>query len=111
METSEENQQIQSVDTTASIVEETFQAEDKILPIDLTTKEQYEFATSFLKVGDYSTAERAFREFVLSNPEDELAGSAQYWYAETFRIRQLYTDAASAYLEGYQKYPKGKKAQ
>ena len=110
METSEKNQQIQSVDTTASIVEETFQAEDKILPIDLTTKEQYEFATSFLKVGDYSTAEKAFREFVLSNPEDELAGSAQYWYAETFRIRQLYTDAASAYLEGYQKYPKGKKA-
>ena len=110
METSEENQQIQSVDTTASIVEETFQAEDKILPTDLTPKEQYEFATSFLKVGDYSTAERAFREFVLSNPEDELAGSAQYWYAETFRIRQLYTDAASAYLEGYQKYPKGKKA-
>jgi len=110
METSEKNQQIQSVDTTASIVEETFQTEDKILPIDLTTKEQYEFATSFLKVGDYSTAERAFREFVLSNPEDELAGSAQYWYAETFRIRQLYTDAASAYLEGYQKYPKGKKA-
>ena len=89
METSEKNQQIQSVDTTASIVEETFQAEDKILPIDLTPKEQYEFATSFLKVGDYSTAERAFREFVLSNPEDELAGSAQYWYAETFRIRQL----------------------
>ena len=80
METSEKNQQIQSVDTTASIVEETFQAEDKILPIDLTPKEQYEFATSFLKVGDYSTAERAFREFVLSNPEDELAGSAQYWY-------------------------------
>ena len=110
METSEKNQQIQLVDTTASIVEETFQAEDKILPIDLTTKEQYEFATSFLKVGDYSTAERAFREFVLSNPDDELAGSAQYWYAETFRIRQLYTDAASAYLEGYQKYPKGKKA-
>ena len=110
METSEKNQQIQSVDTTASIVEESFEAEDKILPIDLTSKEQYEFATSFLKVGDYSTAERAFREFVLTNPEDELAGSAQYWYAETFRIRQLYTDAASAYLEGYQKYPKGKKA-
>ena len=39
-----------------------------------------------------------------------MAGNAQYWYAETFRIRQLYTDAASAYLEGYQKYPKGRKA-
>ena len=109
-ETSETSQQIQSVDTTATVVTETFQAEEKILPQDLSPEKQYEFATSFLKVGDYSTAERAFREFVLSNSEHELAGSAQYWYAETFRIRQLYTDAASAYLEGYQKYPKGNKA-
>ena len=109
-ETSETSQQIQSVDTTATVVTETFQAEEKILPQDLSPKKQYEFATSFLKVGDYSTAERAFREFVLDNSEHELAGSAQYWYAETFRIRQLYTDAASAYLEGYQKYPKGNKA-
>ena len=58
---------------------------------------QYEFATSFLKVGDYSTAERAFREFVNTNPEHDLAGNAQYWYGETFRIRQLYSDAATAY--------------
>ncbi|MDC0569018.1 tol-pal system protein YbgF [Candidatus Pelagibacter sp.] len=109
-ETTETSQQIQSVDTTAAVVTENFQAEEKIIPPDLSPKKQYEFATSFLKVGDYSTAERAFREFVLSNREHELAGSAQYWYAETFRIRQLYTDAASAYLEGYQKYPKGNKA-
>ena len=109
-ETTDSSQQIQSVETTASIVTETFQTEEKLLPQDLTPKEQYEFATSFLKVGDYSTAERAFREFVKTNPDHDLAGSAQYWYAETFRIRQLYTDAASAYLEGYQKYPNGKKA-
>ena len=107
--TQKTSQQIQSVETTASIVTENFQSEEKLLP-DLTPNKQYEFATSFLKIGDYTTAERAFREFVLSNSDHELAGSAQYWYAETFRIRQLYTDAASAYLEGYQKYPKGKKA-
>ncbi len=109
-ETSETSQKIESVDTTASVVTEIFETEEKILPQDLSIKKQYEFATSFLKVGDYGTAEKAFREFVLTHPNDELAGSAQYWYAETFRIRQLYTDAASAYLEGYQKYPKGKKA-
>jgi tol-pal system protein YbgF len=108
-ETNDVTQKTQSIETTASIVTETFQAEEKILPNE-APKKQYEFATSFLKVGDYPTAERAFREFVLSNPEHELAGNAQYWYAETFRIRQLYTDAASAYLEGYQKYPKGEKA-
>ena len=107
--TNETSQKIQSIDTTATIVTETFQTEEKILPMESPEK-QYEFATSFLKIGDYSTAERAFREFVLNNPEHKLAGNAQYWYAETFRIRQLYTDAASAYLEGYQKYPKGEKA-
>ena len=108
-DTNQTTQQTQSIDTTASIVTETFQSEEKILPKE-TPEKQYEFATSFLKVGDYSTAERAFREFVNTNPEHNLAGNAQYWYAETFRIRQLYTDAASAYLEGYQKYPKGEKA-
>ena len=102
-------QQTQSIDTTSAIVTEIFNSEEKILPEEKPEK-QYEFATSFLKVGDYTTAERAFREFVITNPEHELAGNAQYWYAETFRIRQLYTDAASAYLEGYQKYPKSNKA-
>ncbi len=104
-----ESQSIQSIDATKTVVTETFQSEEKILPDD-TPENQYEFATSFLKVGDYNMAERAFREFVDTNPQHKLSGNAQYWYAETFRIRQLYTDAASAYLEGYQKYPKSEKA-
>ena len=108
-ETDAENQITQSIESTSTVVAETFQAEEKILP-ETSIEKQYEFATSLLKVGDYNTAERAFREFVIVNSDHELAGNAQYWYAETFRIRQLYTDAASAYLEGYQKYPKSEKA-
>ena len=104
-----EIQETQSIDTTSSVVTENFIAEEKILP-DESPEKQYEFATSFLKIGDYNTAERAFREFVKTNSQHSLAGNAQYWYAETFRIRQLYTDAASAYLEGYQNYPKSDKA-
>ena len=107
--TEEANQQTQSIDVTSAVVAEIIQSEEKILP-DQTPEKQYEFATSFLKVGDYNTAERAFLEFVKLNPEHNLAGNAQYWYAETFRIRELYTDAAEAYLEGYQKYPKSGKA-
>jgi len=102
-------QQTQSIDSTGTIVSETFESEEKLLP-DENPEKQYEFAISFLKVGDYNTAERAFKEFIDTNNEHELAGNAQYWYAETFRIRQLFTDAASAYLEGYQKYPKSEKA-
>ena len=108
-ETKDLVQKTQSIETTSSVVTESFVTEEKILP-KTDPKEQYNFATSLLKQGDYTTADRALREFVIDNPEHSLAGNAQYWYAETFRIRQLYTDAASAYLEGYQKYPKSEKA-
>ena len=108
-ETEDLVQKTQSIETTSSVITENFVTEEKILP-KTNPKDQYNFATSLLKQGDYTTAERALREFVIDNPEHNLAGNAQYWYAETFRIRQLYTDAASAYLEGYQKYPKSEKA-
>ena len=108
-ETNELVQKTQSIDSTNTILTENFISEEKILPA-ASAEKQYEFATSFLKQGDYNTAERALREFVTTHPEHKKAGNAQYWYAETFRIRQLYTDAASAYLEGYQKYPKSEKA-
>tara|TARA_Y100001970_G_scaffold280166_1_gene388725 strand:- start:450 stop:1376 length:927 start_codon:yes stop_codon:yes gene_type:complete len=109
MTTSETTQQTQSVDSTSTVILENVESVEKLLP-DEAPEKQYEFATSFLKVGDYNTAERALKEFVLTNPNHKLAGNAQYWFAETFRIRQLYVDAASAYLEGYQKYPNSEKA-
>ena len=99
----------QSVESTGTVITEKYVSEEKILP-EGTPKEQYDFALSFIKVGDYETAEIALREFVITNENNELAGNAQYWYAETFRIRQLFQDAAEAYLEGYQKYPKSAKA-
>ena len=107
MTTSDDTQIIESVEQTEAIISEVFNTEEKLLP-DASPKEQYQFARNFLKVGDYVNAEIAFREFVITNPENELSGNAQYWYAETYRIRQMYTDAATAYLEGYQKYPKSK---
>ena len=70
---------------------------------------QYKFSTELLKDGDYENAEKAFKEFVTKNPKHTLAGNAQYWYAETFRIRGFYTNAAREYLVGYQKYPKSQK--
>jgi len=105
----ETTQATQSVEATASVFTEERKSETSLLPNKIP-KEQYNFALSFMKVGDYETAELALREFIDKNKTDELAGSAQYWYGETFRIRQLYSDAATAYLDGYQNYPKSKKA-
>ena len=105
----ETTQATQSIEATASVFTEDRKPETSLLP-DKSSKEQYDFALSFMKVGDYETAELALREFIDKHKTDELAGSAQYWYGETFRIRQLYSDAATAYLDGYQNYPKSKKA-
>ena len=102
-------QKTQSVETAGLVVTEEVPKSKSLLP-NKPAKEQYNFAVSFIKIGDYETAEFALREFIDKNKDNELAGNAQYWYGETFRVRQLYQDAASAYLDGYQNYPKSKKA-
>jgi len=105
----EQIQQTQSIESVGTVLTENAERAQKILP-ETSTEEQYKFAVSFIKIGDYETAEIALREFVDNNPQHKLAGNAQYWYGETFRVRQLYQDAATAYLNGYQKYPKSTKA-
>jgi tol-pal system protein YbgF len=102
-------QETKSIETAQTVITEEFEKKESLLP-DKPPAEQYEFAVSFMKIGDYETAEFALKEFIDKNKSHNLAGNAQYWYGETFRIRQLYSDAATAYLDGYQNYPKSKKA-
>ena len=102
-------QKTQSIESAGTVITETPERAEKLLP-EASPEKQYEFAISFLKVGDYETAEYALREFIDFHSNHDLAGNAQYWYGETFRVRQLYQDAATAYLDGYQKYPKSSKA-
>ena len=104
-----EKQQVNSVETAGTVVTSQAERSESLLP-NKPPKDQYDFAINFMKIGDYETAEFALKEFIEKNKDHDLAGSAQYWYGETFRIRQLYSDAASAYLDGYQNYPKSKKA-
>jgi tol-pal system protein YbgF len=103
-----QKQEIRSISPAAVVQTADVEAES-ILPKG-TPASQYKFATNFIKVGDYQKAETALKEFIEKNPNHSLSGSAQYWFAETFYIRQLYHDAAAAYLDGYQKFPKSKKA-
>ena len=104
-----EKQETNSIESAQTVITEEPEKKESLLP-DKPPKEQYEFAVSFMKIGDYETAEFALKEFIEKNKAHDLAGNAQYWYGETFRIRQLYSDAATAYLDGYQNYPKSKKA-
>mgnify|MGYP001217942961 CR=1 FL=1 len=104
-----EKQETSSIESAQTVITEEPEKKESLLP-NKPPKEQYEFAVSFMKIGDYETAEFALKEFIEKNKSHDLAGNAQYWYGETFRIRQLYSDAATAYLDGYQNYPKSIKA-
>jgi tol-pal system protein YbgF len=72
--------------------------------------DQYNFALSFIKQADYPAAEDAFRAFLQQHPDHALAGNAQYWLGETYYARHRYAEAASAFAEGYKRYPKAPKA-
>src|SRR5437763_1917075 len=75
-----------------------------------STSEQYNHAFGLLKQADYPAAEAALKAFVEQHPNDPMAGNAQYWLGETYYTRGRYADAASAFAEGYKRYPKSSKA-
>ena len=77
---------------------------------DGSVSEQYNYAFGLVKQADYPAAEEALKSFIHQHPNDPLAGSAQYWLGETYYARADYADAASAFAEGYKRYPKGAKA-
>ena len=104
---SNQKQEIRSISPAAVVQTADVEAES-ILPKG-TPASQYKFATNFIKVGDYQKAEIALKEFIEKNPTHSLSGSAQYWFAETFYIRQLYHDAAAAYLVDIKNFPKVQK--
>ena len=72
--------------------------------------EQYNYAFGLLKQADYPAAEGALKVFVEQHPKDAMAGNAQYWLGETYYTRKQYLEAASAFAEGYKRYPKSAKA-
>jgi tol-pal system protein YbgF len=73
-------------------------------------QDQYNYAMGLLTQANYPAAEQAMRAFVQRYPKDPLAGNAQYWLGETFYVRKDYGNAATAFAQGYEKYPKGAKA-
>lgn len=84
-------------------------ATDKAGPEFKTSKEQYDHAFKLLR-SDYAGAERAFRAFLDTWPDDPLAGNAQYWLGESHYVRNEFDKAAVVFLKGYQKYAKSPKA-
>lgn len=75
-----------------------------------TVQEMYDAAFNLIRRADYPAAEQAFTRFLKAHPDSSLAGNAQYWLGETLYVRGKHQEAAVAFAEGFQKYPKGNKA-
>jgi tol-pal system protein YbgF len=75
-----------------------------------SVNEQFNHAFGLLKQADYPAAETALKAFVEAHPSDPLAGNAQYWLGQTYFARNKFPEAATAFAEGYKRYPKGSKA-
>jgi tol-pal system protein YbgF len=73
-------------------------------------QEQYDYAFGLLRAADYANAEVALSTFIKSHPDNSLTSNAHYWLGETYYVRGKYSDAAAAFAEGYQKFPKSSKA-
>jgi tol-pal system protein YbgF len=72
--------------------------------------DQYNHAFGLLKQADYPAAEAALKAFIEQHPTDPMAGNAQYWLGETYYTRNRFLEAATAFAEGYKRYPKSAKA-
>lgn len=71
--------------------------------------EIYQTGLNALKANDFVVSEQNFMKIVSQNPDDKLAGNAQYWLGEVYYAKKDYAKAAVAFAKGYQTYKDGAK--
>lgn len=77
----------------------------------LTPEQQYRHAHMLIiRDHDYAQAERVLRKFIDDNPKNALLPNAHYWLGRTYFVRNDFEQAAFAFAEGFQRFPKSKKA-
>ena len=71
---------------------------------------QYDAAMELLSRAQYSEAQTAFRNFVVANPTNDLAGPAQYWVGDISFTQKDYGGSAKAFADVLKRFPKTTKA-
>jgi tol-pal system protein YbgF len=76
-----------------------------------TPEQQYDRAHALIvKQRDFVAAERVLTDFIGANGKHRLAPNAHYWLGRTYFVRNNFGQAAISFAEGFQRYPKSKKA-
>ena len=76
----------------------------------LSPEEEFQIAFDLLRNQQFENAKISLEEFISSNTNNNLSGSAHYWLGEIHLLKKQYREAALIFAEGYQKYPESVKA-
>jgi tol-pal system protein YbgF len=74
------------------------------------TRAQFSTAMNLLAKARYDEASAAFRNFADTNPKDDLASQAVYWFADIAYVQKDYAGAARGFAEVIKKYPNSSRA-
>ncbi|HSN52159.1 MAG TPA: tol-pal system protein YbgF [Woeseiaceae bacterium] len=72
-------------------------------------RDNYQAAFELLKEQRYEPAAQAFRQFLTTYPDSELADNAQYWLAESYYVTQKFEQALSSFQAVINDYPRSRK--
>lgn len=79
-------------------------------PPSQTPRDEFDLGIGYMQRRDYALAEETMRNFAQKYPDNPLTADAQYWLGESFFQRQMYRDAAEAFLAVTSKHEKSGKA-
>jgi tol-pal system protein YbgF len=72
-------------------------------------RDNYQAAFELLKEQRYDPAAQAFKQFLKTYPDSELADNAQYWLAESYYVTQKFEQALSSFQIVINDYPRSRK--
>lgn len=72
-------------------------------------RDNYQAAFELLKEQRYEPAALAFKQFLVSFPDSQLADNAQYWLAETFYVTDQFELALNEFQVVINQYPESRK--
>ncbi len=99
--------------SSTAVIEDTETVNDGIETVSLaaeTPESLYKKSDEALLRRQFGEADAGFSNFLKLYPQHSLAGSAQYWLGETHYAQGDYRGAAQNFLQGYQNYPKSRRA-
>lgn len=72
-------------------------------------RDNYQAALEMIKEQHYDEAEAAFKQFLVSFPDSQMADNAQYWLAESYYVTGRFDQALKAFTTVVSDYPRSRK--